>query len=69
METGVVSNGRIAARVPKHMEFPDGMTIDAEGMLWIAPWGGGQIGLAILYDPIDTTTPQWQLKHYTEKTS
>ena len=41
--TGKIKNGRDAIRVPKEMGFPDGMTIDAEGMLWIALWGGGQV--------------------------
>ena len=26
--------------VPKNLGTPDGMTIDSEGMLWIAHWGG-----------------------------
>jgi len=44
METGAIRNERTAIRVPEEMGHPDGMTIDAEGMLWIALWGGGQVG-------------------------
>lgn len=44
LENGAISNGRIVVRVPEAMGYPDGMTIDAEGMLWIALWGGGRIG-------------------------
>lgn len=37
---GKISNGRVAVSIPKHMGTPDGMTIDSEGMLWVAHWGG-----------------------------
>jgi sugar lactone lactonase YvrE len=38
--TGELSNRRIAVRIPQDMGAPDGMTIDNEGKLWIALWGG-----------------------------
>ncbi|GAA0806063.1 SMP-30/gluconolactonase/LRE family protein [Faecalicatena orotica] len=41
LEKGSISNGRIAVEVPKEMGLPDGMTVDDDGMLWIALWGGG----------------------------
>lgn len=31
---------RTAVQVPPAMGMPDGMCIDAEGMLWVAHWGG-----------------------------
>lgn len=37
---GTLSNERTAAEVPTEMGAPDGMTIDTEGMLWVALWGG-----------------------------
>ncbi len=46
--TGAVSNRSIAAKVPDGWGYPDGMTIDAEGKLWVAHWDGGCVGR---YDP------------------
>ncbi len=43
LEKGAISNGRIAVRVPKEMGLPDGMTVDSEGMIWVALWGGGAV--------------------------
>ena len=42
-DTGQISNRRPAIRIAKRDGVPDGMTIDAEGMLWIALWGGGRV--------------------------
>ncbi|NPA37300.1 MAG: SMP-30/gluconolactonase/LRE family protein [Chlorobi bacterium] len=39
-ETGEISNKRTAFEIDEKHGYPDGMTIDEEGMLWIAPWGG-----------------------------
>lgn len=38
--TGDIQNRRVAVIVPEEMGYPDGMTIDAEGCLWVALWGG-----------------------------
>lgn len=38
-----ITNKRIAIRIPDDEGSPDGMTIDNEGMLWIAHWDGWQI--------------------------
>ena len=39
IETGAISNRRVAVPVPQDAGYPDGMTIDAEGALWVAHWG------------------------------
>jgi sugar lactone lactonase YvrE len=39
-ERGVIANRRTVIRVPEQLGKPDGMTIDREGMLWVALWGG-----------------------------
>lgn len=43
VKSGQISNRRIVVQVPEADGFPDGMTIDEEGMLWIAHWGGWQV--------------------------
>ncbi len=42
--TGNISNERIVIQFPKGVGYPDGMSIDSEGKLWIAHWGGFCIG-------------------------
>ena len=42
--SGNISNPEMIINVEKHLGFPDGMTIDSRGMLWIALWGGGAVG-------------------------
>ncbi len=38
--TGNIQFEKVAVRIPADMGGPDGMTIDEEGMLWVAHWGG-----------------------------
>ena len=38
--TSEIANRRTVIRVPQGGGYPDGMTIDAEGMLWIGMWDG-----------------------------
>lgn len=42
-DSGAIRNKRVVVRIPEEMGKPDGMTIDEEGMLWIALWGGGTV--------------------------
>jgi sugar lactone lactonase YvrE len=43
IDTGQISNKRVAFKLSTEEGAPDGMTIDEEGMLWIAHWGGSQV--------------------------
>ena len=43
-DTGEISNPETSIEVPQEMGYPDGMTIDAEGNVWIALWGGSAVG-------------------------
>ncbi len=40
---GNISNRKTVIKIPKEQGYPDGMTIDNEGMLWIAHWDGWQV--------------------------
>lgn len=41
--SGTISNPRTAVEFPEGEGYPDGMAIDAEGMLWVAHWGGWKV--------------------------
>jgi len=43
VNTGAVANPRVVIHVPDSMGWPDGMTSDMEGNLWIALWGGAAV--------------------------
>ena len=43
LDSGAIANPRIAVTVPASLGWPDGMTSDTQGNLWIAMWGGAQI--------------------------
>ena len=43
LETGAISGARDALSVPEALGWPDGMTSDTQGNLWIAMWGGAQV--------------------------
>ena len=48
LKTGKIKNRRVFVTVPKSEGVPDGMTVDKEGCIWSARWGGGCI---IRYKP------------------
>ena len=41
--TGQMANPRVTVRVGESLGWPDGMTSDTDGNLWIAMWGGAQV--------------------------
>ena len=45
---GAVANRRTAFKIPTGTGAPDGCTMDAEGKLWVAQWGGSRV---VRYDP------------------
>jgi sugar lactone lactonase YvrE len=43
IESGTVSGRETFAAIPNSAGIPDGLTIDAEGCLWLALWGGSAV--------------------------
>ena len=43
LATGDIANRRPVITIPEGQGYPDGMTMDAEGMLWVAHWGGARV--------------------------
>jgi sugar lactone lactonase YvrE len=43
VDTGHIESPEVVILFPEGTGLPDGMTIDEEGMLWIAHWGGNGI--------------------------
>ncbi len=43
LASGQIANPRVVIQVPEALGWPDGMTSDRDGCLWIALWGGGQV--------------------------
>lgn len=43
LAAGQIANPRVAIHIPAPLGWPDGMTSDADGNLWIALWGGAQV--------------------------
>lgn len=41
--SGMIRGRELVMEWPTGVGAPDGMTIDSEGMLWIAHWGGGRV--------------------------
>lgn len=42
-KTGAIEFRRIAVEIPEGLGFPDGMSIDREGMLWVAHYAGSGV--------------------------
>ncbi|WP_270170845.1 SMP-30/gluconolactonase/LRE family protein [Paenibacillus sp. SYP-B4298] len=43
LEKGEIGGRRTILEIPQEAGSPDGMSIDSEGMLWIAHWGGYKV--------------------------
>lgn len=48
-DSDMITHPKVIINVPTKDGHPDGMTIDSEGMLWVALWGGYKV---IRYNPI-----------------
>lgn len=43
LATGAASNRRPWVTIEENAGMPDGMTVDADGCIWVALWGGGAV--------------------------
>ncbi|MFW5986187.1 MAG: SMP-30/gluconolactonase/LRE family protein [Halanaerobiales bacterium] len=43
LESGAIDNKRVVVSIPENSGNPDGMNIDAQGMIWVAHWQGYQV--------------------------
>jgi sugar lactone lactonase YvrE len=43
LASGAIANPRVVVRVPEKLGWPDGMTSDRQGRLWVALWGGAAL--------------------------
>ncbi|MBZ4192166.1 SMP-30/gluconolactonase/LRE family protein [Niabella beijingensis] len=43
LSSGTISNERVVVTIDVPGSLPDGMCMDAEGMLWVAIWGGSAV--------------------------
>jgi len=68
VETGAIANPKPVVSTPDVPGVPDGMTIDAEGMLWVAYWGGWRVvrwnphtgeALDVIELPVERVTAPW----------
>lgn len=43
LASGAIENRRPFVRIPPEEGIPDGLTLDADGHVWVALWGGGAV--------------------------
>src|SRR5262249_397331 len=43
LTSGTISNRRTFVRIGREQGAPDGLTIDADGFVWVSLWGGGAV--------------------------
>jgi len=48
IETGTAGNRRVFVAIPEDVGKPDGLTVDSQGFIWAAHWGGWRV---TRYDP------------------
>jgi D-xylonolactonase len=54
---GEISNRQVFLKFTREMGSPDGMTVDAEGYVWIAHWGGSRVSRYTPDAVLDRTIP------------
>ena len=62
--TGELSDRRVLVRIPAAVGLPDGLAVDAEGFVWLAIWGAGEVwrigpdgrSAGVVHVPAENTT-------------
>jgi sugar lactone lactonase YvrE len=57
LSSGAIANRRTVARIARGHGFPDGMTLDADGCLWVALWSGGAVHRYTPAGALDAVVP------------
>ena len=62
MESGAATNRRDVFKLNDEQGWPDGMTVDDEGMIWLAHWAGSRVcrwdpGTGTVLEKYDTPAP------------
>ncbi len=61
-DAATISNGRVLVSLPEEIGTPDGLTVDADGDVWVAVYGGGRVHRyapdGVLREVLHLPTPQ-----------
>ncbi len=58
LASGTIANRRAFVHTPDDPSTPDGLTVDSEGFIWCARWGGWKV---VRYDPTDKVERELRL--------
>src|SRR5262245_26081231 len=57
-DRGTISDERVLIAIDRDIGVPDGLTVDADGDLWVAIFGGGRVQR---YSPTGTLREEWMI--------
>ena len=57
LDGGAISNKRVFVQIDEHAGLPDGMTVDCDGRLWVAHFGGARVTAFTPSGTVDESFP------------